>query len=197
MGHSSGSEPARASRRQRLRRAARHPHPRGRGGPIATADSCSTRCSPSSASSPAEPPTVADAYYAAQIVAGLLKENNHLLTRVKSNAVAYTAHQQRGLRKRGRLKIYGKVKLSSCRKTLGGPPAGRHSPVYGERRVVIQYKVRDLLWRLAGRFARFVAVIHPTRGSPPDVHRHSWRPSTIRLYGLRSKSNTRSSRRCG
>ena len=35
---------------------------------------------------------VADAYYAARkIVTGLLEQNNHLLTRVKSNAVAYTA----------------------------------------------------------------------------------------------------------
>src|SRR5664279_6093141 len=34
---------------------------------------------------------VADAYYAARkIVIGLLEENNHLVTRVKSNAVAYT-----------------------------------------------------------------------------------------------------------
>jgi hypothetical protein len=33
---------------------------------------------------------VADAYYAAGKVAkGLLKQNNHLITRVKSNAVAY------------------------------------------------------------------------------------------------------------
>ena len=59
---------------------------------------------------------VADAYYAARkIVAALHKENNHLVTRVKkSNAVAYTAHQQRGPRKRGRLRVYGrKVRLSS------------------------------------------------------------------------------------
>ena len=35
---------------------------------------------------------VADAYYAAhKIVAGLLRQNNHLVTRMKSNAVAYTA----------------------------------------------------------------------------------------------------------
>jgi len=62
---------------------------------------------------------VADAYYAARkIVTGLLKENNHLVTRVKSNAVAYTAHQQRGPRKRGRPRVYGrKVKLKSCCKT--------------------------------------------------------------------------------
>ena len=40
---------------------------------------------------------VADAYYAAhKIVAGLLKQNNHLLTRMKSNAVAYTAYQCAG-----------------------------------------------------------------------------------------------------
>ena len=58
---------------------------------------------------------VADAYYAARkIVAGLLKNNNHLVTRVKSNAVAYTPYQQRGPRKRGRPKVYDrKVKLKS------------------------------------------------------------------------------------
>ena len=45
---------------------------------------------------------VADAYYGAQkIIVGLLKQNNHLVTRVKSNAVAYTAYQHRGPRKRG------------------------------------------------------------------------------------------------
>ena len=45
---------------------------------------------------------VADAYDGAQkIIAGLLKQNNHLVTRVKSNAVAYTAYQHRWLRKRG------------------------------------------------------------------------------------------------
>src|SRR6202041_1703937 len=58
---------------------------------------------------------VADAYYAThKIVAGLLQQNNHLLTRMKSNAVAYTAYQQRGPRKRGRPQVYGrKIKLSS------------------------------------------------------------------------------------
>ena len=52
---------------------------------------------------------VADAYYAAhKIVAGLLRQNNHLVTRMKSNAVAYTAHHHRGPRKRGRPRIYGR-----------------------------------------------------------------------------------------
>jgi hypothetical protein len=58
---------------------------------------------------------VADADYAAHnIVAGLLKQNNHLLTRMKSNAVAYTTYQQQGPRKRGRPRVYGRtIKLSS------------------------------------------------------------------------------------
>src|SRR5271166_5448947 len=109
---------------------------------------------------------VADAYYAAhKIVAGLLSQDNHLLTRVKSNAVAYTSHQQRGPRKRGRPRIYGrKVKVSSL---LQDPKAFQQgpSPVYGENKVIIQYRIRDLLWRPAGRLVRFVAVVHPTRGS--------------------------------
>ena len=133
---------------------------------------------------------VADAYYAARkIVTGLLKENNHLVTRVKSNAVAYTAHQQRGPRKRGRPRVYGrKVKLSS----LLQDPKGRQqakSPVYGERQVVIQYKVRDLLWRPAGRLVRFVAVIHPTRGSCLLMCTDTSLAAIeiVRLYGLRFK----------
>ncbi len=105
---------------------------------------------------------VADAYYAAhKIVAGLLSQDNHLLTRVKSNAVAYTSHQQRGPRKRGRPRIYGRrVKVSSL---LQDPKAFQQgpSPVYGENKVIIQYRVRDLLWRPAGRLVRFVAVVHP------------------------------------
>jgi hypothetical protein len=133
---------------------------------------------------------VADAYYAAhKIVAGLIKQDNHLLTRVKSNAVAYTAYQQRGSRRRGRPRVYGrKVKLSSL---LQDPKAFQQakSPVYGEDKVIIQYRVRDLLWRPAGRMVRFVAVVHPTRGSCllmcTDTSLEAI--EIIRLYGLRFK----------
>jgi hypothetical protein len=46
----------------------------------------------------------ADAYYASRkIVKGLLRQGNHLVTRVKSNAVAYLpAELAKGPRKRGR-----------------------------------------------------------------------------------------------
>lgn len=133
---------------------------------------------------------VADAYYAAhKIVTGLLEQDNHLITRVKSNAVAYTAHQQRGPRKRGRPRVYGrKIKLRSLLEDRKGLEQAK-SPVYGERQVVIHYKVRDLLWRPAGRLVRFVAVIHPTRGSCllmcTDTSLQAI--EIIRLYGLRFK----------
>jgi len=134
---------------------------------------------------------VADAYYAAgKMVSGLLEQGNHLVTRVKSNAVAYApARRKKGRKTRGRPKIYGKkTKLTSLLadiKAMQQVP----SPVYGECSVTLRYRVRDLLWRPAGRLVRFVAVIHPTRGacilmctdtslSAVDI---------IRLYGLRFK----------
>jgi len=51
---------------------------------------------------------VADAYYAAhKIVNGLLKNGNHLVTRAKSNAVAYALPKPvKGRRKRGRPALY-------------------------------------------------------------------------------------------
>jgi len=133
---------------------------------------------------------VADAYHAAhKIVAGLLSQDNHLLTRVKSNAVAYTRHQQRGPRKRGRPRTYGrKIKASSL---LQNPKAFQRaaSPVYGESKVIIQYRVRDLLWRPAGCLVRFVAVSHPTRGSCLLMCTDTSLDAIeiIRLYGLRFK----------
>ena len=133
---------------------------------------------------------VADAFYAARkIIKGLLDQNNHLVSRVKSNAVAYVPHSHCGPRKRGRPRLYGtKLKLNS----LFNDPKSMQSaasPVYGEHNVTIQYRVCNLLWRPVGRLVRFVAVIHPSRGacllmctdltlSAIDI---------IRLYGLRFK----------
>ena len=133
---------------------------------------------------------VADAYYAAgKVVRGLLEQNNHRVTRVKSNAVAYATHVPQGRQKRGRPRLYGsKVKL----KSLLNDPKPTHSaasPVYGEHNVTIQYRVCDLLWRPAGRLVRFVAVIHPSRGSCllmcTDLSLSAI--EIIRLYGLRFK----------
>ncbi len=133
---------------------------------------------------------VADAYYAAgKIINGLLDQNNHLITRVKSNAVAYTAHVQRDPHKRGRPRLYGtKLRL----KSLFNDPKSMQSaasPVYGEHNVTIRYRVCELLWRPAGRLVRFVAVIHPSRGHCllmcTDISLSAI--EIIRLYGLRFK----------
>ena len=127
---------------------------------------------------------VADAYYAAhKIVAGLLRQNNHLVTRMKSNAVAYTAHHQRGPGREDRQEAQGALAADDP-----GLPEAK-SPVYGENKVIIQYRVRDLLWRPAGRLVRFVAVIHPARGACllmcTDTSLQA--VEIIRLYGLRFK----------
>lgn len=133
---------------------------------------------------------VADAYYAARkIVNGLLDQSNHLVTRVKSNAVAYAPYLQPGPRKRGRPRLYGtKLKLKSL---LNDPHSMQSaaSPVYGEHNVTIQYQVSDLLWRPAGRLVRFVAVIHPSRGSCLLMCTDTSLSAIeiIRLYGLRFK----------
>jgi hypothetical protein len=59
--------------------------------------------------------------------------------------------------------------------------------VYGENNVTIRYAVHDLLWRPSGLIARFVIVIHPTRGRcilmPTDTSLCAI--EIIRIYGLR------------
>lgn len=134
---------------------------------------------------------VADAYYAAgKIVGGLLAQNNHLVTRVKSNAVAYKPHvAQTGKPKRGRPKFYGpKVTLRSL---LGDTATMQQakSPVYGEQNVEIKYRVVDLLWRPVGRLVRFVAIAHPSRGNCLLMCTDTKLDAIeiLRLYGLRFK----------
>src|SRR5271156_3166567 len=103
---------------------------------------------------------VADAYYAAgKMARGLLKQGNHLVTRVKSNAVAYApATPKKGKKTRGRPKTYGKKKKL---KSLFDDPKSMQqiaSPVYGERNVTLSYRVCDMLWRPVGLLVRAHAV---------------------------------------
>jgi len=136
---------------------------------------------------------VADAYYASgKIVRGLLAHGNHLVTRVKSNSVAYfpaTPPPPHRLRRRGRPAKYGKkIKVAALLKEADQLQEAP-SPVYGEQGVTLRFRVADLLWRPVGILVRFVVVLHPQRGAillmctdltlaPLDI---------IRIYGLRFK----------
>ncbi len=134
---------------------------------------------------------VADAYYAAgKMVSGLLEQDNHLVTRVKSNAVACApAPRKKGRKTRGRPKTYGKkIKLKSLLADVKSMQQVA-SPVYGEDNVTLRFRVCDLLWRPAARLVRFVVVMHPTRGSCILMCTDTSLSAVdiIRLYGLRIK----------
>ena len=133
---------------------------------------------------------VADAYYASRkVILPLLGAGHHLVTRARSNAVAFEPVPRPEHRRRGRPRLYGKrVRLRDLlvdSEAFTSVP----SPVYGETDVIIAYRCVDLLWRPVGRLVRFVLVRHPVRGrlillstditmDPLDV---------IILYGYRFK----------
>jgi len=133
---------------------------------------------------------VGDAYYAAgKMAEGLLAAGNHLITRVKSNAVAYEPHVAQGPTKRGRPRLYGRKIALKCLLDVKAGTQQLASPVYGEQDVILSYVVRDLMWRPTGRIARFIAVTHPSRGSCLLMSTDSSLSAAdiVRLYGLRFK----------
>lgn len=134
---------------------------------------------------------VADAYYSnGKMIKGLLKDGNHLISRARSNSVAYhLAPMVRGKRPPGRPKLYGKkVKLKNLFRSAKAVTV-IPSPVYGEKNVYLRVRSIDLLWRPVGRLVRFVLVEHPTRGCiilmSSDLSLEA--SEVIRLYGLRFK----------
>lgn len=107
---------------------------------------------------------VADAYYfCGRLAQSLVKNDNHLITKIRINAVAYHPFNDTKTSK-GRKKIYGeKVKLINLFKGGNGWTEA-NSPVYGETDVILKYKVTDLMWKNFLGLARYVLVKHPTRG---------------------------------
>ena len=134
---------------------------------------------------------VADAYYASgKMVKGTLAQGHDLVTRAKSNCVAYRrAPVPRSKPAPGRPRRYGKkLKLSSLfHRTLKVTEIP--SPVYDEKGIMIRVRCCDLLWRPAAQLVRFVLVEHPTRGRLilmcTDLRLDA--AEIIRLYGLRFK----------
>lgn len=132
---------------------------------------------------------VADAYYASgKIILPLLKRGQHLISRARSNAVAFEPAKPKKTG-RGRPKLYGKkIKLKDLflDKSLMTEAIGA---IYDDVESVFWYRTLDLIWRPVGQLVRFVVVAHPTRGKaifmttdlalgPLDV---------IKIYSLRFK----------
>jgi hypothetical protein len=109
---------------------------------------------------------VADAYYASgKFIHQLLANGHQLVTRAKSNAVAYLPVPIPQHRRRGRPRIYGKkVRLKELAQDDAAFTSAP-SPVYGENNVTLRYRCLDLIWRPAARLVRFVIVCHPHRGT--------------------------------
>lgn len=105
---------------------------------------------------------VADAYYACKkMINAALAAGNHLLSRCRTNAVAYLPAPQPKKRGRGRPRKYGdKVKLKELFSNLANF-IEIDSPFQGEEGIKIQYLTLNLLWRPIGRLVRFVLVVHP------------------------------------
>ena len=136
---------------------------------------------------------VADAYYASgKIVRGLLAHGNHLVTRVRSNSVAFfpaTPTPSHRPRRKGRPAKYGKkIQIASLLKDAERFQEAP-SPVYGENGVTLRFRTADLLWRPVGILVRFVVVLHPQRGAILLMGTDLTLPALdiIRIYGLRFK----------
>lgn len=92
---------------------------------------------------------IADAYYASHKVAnGMLAQGNHLITRVRSNAVAYRLPVPKGSRKRGRPRKYGdKLALRSLFNETATMLVAI-SPVYGDKNITLRYAVTAVPLRI-------------------------------------------------
>lgn len=110
---------------------------------------------------------VADAYYASRkVIRPLLTQGHHLVTRARSNTVAYLpAEPAVGKRRRGRPRLYGEKIHLKALLTENSLLQSAPSPLPGEGHVTIRYGCFDLLWRPVGREVRFVIVAHPRRGT--------------------------------
>jgi hypothetical protein len=109
---------------------------------------------------------VADAYYASgKVITALLNNGHHLVTRAKTNAVAYLPAPKLTQPGKGRPRIYGeKVRLKDMA-TQDSAFTSAPSAVYGESDVMVRFRVLDLLWKPVGRIVRFCIVHHPVRGT--------------------------------
>jgi len=132
---------------------------------------------------------VADAYYAsAKVMLPLLAQGHHLISRVRSNSVAYRQPVQPEVKGRGAPRKYGEKvylrDLFDSEQFISAP-----SPLRAESGVEIQYCAIELVWKAVGRPVQFILVKHPTRGNKilvcTDIELNPLQ--IIQIYGIRFK----------
>ncbi|MBA7664835.1 IS4 family transposase ISCku4 [subsurface metagenome] len=134
---------------------------------------------------------VADTYYAAKkIMVALIKAGKHLITRMRTNAIAWAyPNEDKGKKRRGRHKTYGnKIILRKYFNKLHLFTTAK-SPVYGEKKINIRYLVLDVLLRPFAIEVRIVLVLHAKRGKIIllSTDRCLTGLEIIKIYGLRFK----------
>ena len=131
---------------------------------------------------------VVDCYYCTNKIArSLVAYRSHLVSRVKTNAVACLEVEMVKIKKRGRPKKYGKsIKLRALFDTEKLIPTNAF--IYGENRD-FKYWSRDLVWPKYGGLVRYVGVLLPNRSKAVFVTTDlTLEPlKLIELYSLRMK----------
>ena len=131
----------------------------------------------------------ADAYYyAKKMMMELKKSNNCLITRMRTNAIAWEPYCDKK-KKRGRRKLYGKKIVLRRLFRAKDKFATGNSPVYGESNVKIKYRVIDAVIRPGAFGVRIVLVVHPKRGKIILLSSNMEIPALkiIEIYGYRYK----------
>lgn len=128
---------------------------------------------------------VLDKYYSSgRFIKQLVANNIHIVTMMKTNAVAYKSTAIKNKKQRGRPKKYGeKIKLFSLFKTDFSFSSVELSGV------TIEFYRIVLFWKPLGALAQFVLTRHPTRGNAivMSTDLTSDPLSLIMIYSLRFK----------
>jgi hypothetical protein len=110
---------------------------------------------------------------------------------MRTNAVAWEPYQGRKNKKgKGRHRLYGKkLILRRLFRSIDTKFTTADSPVYGESKVKIKYRVIDAVIKPGAFRVRIVLVIHPTRGKIILLSSNTEIPALeiIKIYGFRYK----------
>lgn len=133
---------------------------------------------------------IADAYYAnAHFIKLMRSKSCHVLSRIRSNAVAFYPPKQSGQKKPGRPAKYGEKIILQKLFLQTDLFTSTTMSVYNESQVLVRYYAVNLMWKPMKGLVRFILVDHATRGKvifmTSDLNLNPL--LAIQGYGLRFK----------